>query len=44
MDSNGKFNRSVPADEIMMSEADMQLFREQVATYGKDQPMAEFGK
>lgn len=44
MDSNGKFNQSIPAGEIMMSAADMQLFQAQVATYGKDQPMAEFGK
>ncbi len=44
MDSNGKFNRDIPADQIMMSEEDMALFREQIATYGKDAPMAEFGK
>jgi len=44
MDSNGRMNRNIPADQIMMSDEDMRLFREQVATYGKDQPMAEFGK
>lgn len=44
MDSNGKFNRDIPADQIMMSEEDMALFREQIATYGKDAPMQEFGK
>lgn len=44
MDSNGRMNRNIPADEIMMSDEDMQRFQEQIATYGKDQPMAEFGK
>ncbi len=44
MDSNGKFNRDIPVDQIMMSEEDMALFREQIATYGKDAPMQEFGK
>lgn len=44
MDSNGNFTKAVPADEIMMSDADMKLFQDQIATYGKDQPMAEFGR
>ena len=44
MDSNGKFNKDIPVDQIMMSDADMALFREQIATYGKDTPMSEFGK
>jgi len=44
MDSNGRMNRNIPADEIMMSDEDMLRFQEQIATYGKDQPMAEFGK
>ena len=44
MDSNGKFNRDIPVDQIMMSEEDMALFKEQIATYGKDAPMQEFGK
>lgn len=44
MDSNGKFNRDIPVEQIMMSDEDMALFREQIATYGKDAPMSEFGK
>ena len=44
MDSNGKFNKYVPADQIMMSEEDMRMFQEQIALYGKDSAMSEFNK
>lgn len=42
MDSNGRFTRDIPADEIMMSDADMKQFRDQIATYGTDKLMNEF--
>lgn len=42
MDSNGRFTRDIPADDIMMSAADMKQFQAQIATYGTDKPMAEF--
>lgn len=44
MDSNGMLHSNIPVDEIMMSQEDMALFKEQIATYGKDQAMGEFNK